>query len=261
MSVRIDRWEALRRYTDARIALGRTGCSVPTAQLLAFNLAHAQARDAVNEPLDVAALSDEMQQLGLTSVHVRSQASSREIYLSRPDLGRVLDDDSAARLAGLTPDQGTRSDVVFVVADGLSSKAAMHAAPLLRETIARLDGWRIGPAVVATQARVALGDGIGALLGARIVVMLIGERPGLSSPASLGAYVTFDPAPGRNDAQRNCISNIRPEGLKPDVAAYKLAWLLRAAMTRRITGVGLKDDSGSLLEQAASSPSLRKEAD
>jgi ethanolamine ammonia-lyase small subunit len=156
----------------------------------------------------------------------------------------MLSDDSAARLAT----HATDADVVFVIADGLSSKAAAtHAIPLIERTIARLDGWRIGPVVVATQARVALGDCIGAILRARIVAVLIGERPGLSSPASLGVYVTYDPVQGRSDAERNCISNVRPEGLAYDAAAFKLAWLLNEARTRKLTGVSLKDDSATTL--------------
>jgi ethanolamine ammonia-lyase small subunit len=152
--------------------------------------------------------------------------------LRRPDLGRVLDDESAAHRERFASGDHARLDVVFVVADGLSSNAAAHALPLMRETILRLDGWRIGPVVVATQARVTLGDGIGSLLRARIVVVLIGERPGLSSPASLGAYITYEPFPGCNDAQRNCVSNIRPEGLTYEAAGFRLAWLLDNAIKK-----------------------------
>lgn len=249
MNLCIDRWEALRRFTDARIALGRAGSSVPTAPLLAFTLAHAQARDAVHQPLDVAALEQSLDAAGFASVSVRSAAPTRDIYLRRPDLGRVLDDESAAHLAHVASGDHARPDIVFVIADGLSSNAAAHALPVMRETIARLDGWRIGPVVVATQARVALGDGIGSLLRARIVVVLIGERPGLSSPASLGAYVTYDPFPGCNDSLRNCVSNIRPEGLRFDAAGFRLAWLLHEAMKRQVTGVCLKDESGHDLGQ------------
>ncbi|SPB13529.1 ethanolamine ammonia-lyase small subunit [Caballeronia novacaledonica] len=237
-------WEALRQFTDARIALGRAGSSVPTAPLLAFNLAHAQARDAVHRPLDVPALSDELTSKGFESATVCSAASSRDVYLRRPDLGRRLSDESATRLDAHTK----HTDLVFVIADGLSSNAASaHAMPLIERTIARLDGWRIGPVVIATQARVALGDCIGSILKARIVAVLIGERPGLSSPASLGVYVTYDPRQGRSDAQRNCISNVRPEGLAYDAAAFKLAYLLNEARARKLTGVGLKDDSAMTL--------------
>lgn len=240
-------WEALRRFTDARIALGRAGSSLPTAPLLAFNLAHAQARDAVHRPLDVDALRSELTSKGFETASVRSAAPARDVYLRRPDLGRILSEESAKELESQAKD----FDLVFVIADGLSSNAAaLHALPLIERTSGRLDGWRIGPVVVATQARVALGDCIGSILKARIVAVLIGERPGLSSPASLGVYVTYDPVRGCNDAGRNCISNVRPEGLNYDAAAFKLAWLLNEARVRKLTGVGLKDDSAvSLPEQ------------
>jgi ethanolamine ammonia-lyase small subunit len=228
--VSADPWDALRRFTDARIALGRAGSSVPTAPLLSFNLAHAQARDAVHRPLDAAALTRELAARGFASIDVSSAARTRDEYLRRPDLGRVLNDESAARLARYADAEPARPDLVFVIADGLSASAASsHALALIERTIARLDGWRVGPVVIATQARVALADGIGSLLGARIVAVLIGERPGLSSPASLGVYLTYDPAPGRSDAERNCISNVRPEGLGYDAAAFRLAYLLDAA--------------------------------
>ncbi|SAK65057.1 ethanolamine ammonia-lyase small subunit [Caballeronia catudaia] len=246
MSVNPNRWEALRRFTDARIALGRAGSSVPTGPLLAFTLAHAQARDAVHRPLDVDALRGELTSKGYASVAVESAASARDVYLRRPDLGRRLSEDSATRLEA----HAKGADLVFVIADGLSSNAAAtHALPLIDRTIARLDGWRIGPVVVATQARVALGDGIGAILKARMVAVLIGERPGLSSPASLGVYVTYDPLQGRSDAERNCISNVRPEGLAYDAAAFKLAYLLNEARVRKLTGIGLKDDSAMAIAQ------------
>jgi ethanolamine ammonia-lyase small subunit len=244
MKVSANPWEALRRFTDARIALGRAGSSVPTAPLLAFNLAHAQARDAVHRPLDVPALRDELTSKGFESATVCSAAPSRDVYLRRPDLGRCLNETSATQLESHTKD----TDLVFVIADGLSSNAAStHAIALIERTVARLDGWRIGPVVIATQARVALGDCIGSILRARIVAVLIGERPGLSSPASLGVYVTYDPRQSRSDAERNCISNVRPEGLAYDAAAFKLAWLLNEARSRKLTGVLLKDDSAITL--------------
>ena len=244
MTVSVNPWEALRRFTDARIALGRAGSSVPTAPLLAFNLAHAQARDAVHRPLDVSALHETLTSKGFQTATVRSAAPARDVYLRRPDLGRILSDESAKSLESQAKD----ADLVFVIADGLSSNAAsMHAVPLIERTLARLDGWRVGPVVIATQARVALGDGIGSILKARIVAMLIGERPGLSSPASLGVYVTYDPVQGRSDAERNCISNVRPEGLNYDAAAFKLAYLLNEARARKLTGVDLKDDSALTL--------------
>lgn len=250
-------WHALRRFTDARIALGRAGASLPTAPLLAFNLAHAQARDAVHAPLDTEALKRELEMRALDSIEVRSAAQSREQYLRRPDLGRVLDAPSAAHLARHAASAETRPDLVFVIADGLSSRAAAsHAIALIDRTIARLNGWHVGSIVVATQARVAIGDQIGELMNAGMVAVLIGERPGLSSPASLGVYLTYRPTVGCSDAQRNCISNVRPEGLVYDAAAFKLAHLLDAARSRKLTGVGLKDDSvwnGAVLP-AASGP-------
>lgn len=237
-------WTALRRFTDARIALGRAGASLPTAPLLAFTLAHAQARDAVHAPLDTEALMREIESRALASIEVHSAAQSREQYLRRPDLGRMLDAPSAAYLAQRAASDSVRPDLVFVIADGLSAKAAAsHALPFIDRTVARLAGWQFGPIVVATQARVAIGDAIGELMNADMVAVLIGERPGLSSPASLGVYLTYRPRVGRTDAQRNCISNVRPEGLDYDAAAFKLAHLLEAARTRRLTGVGLKDES------------------
>ena len=238
-------WDALRRFTNARIALGRAGSSLPTAPLLAFNLSHAQARDAVHQPLDVDALHASLRATGFDTLDAESAAPDRDHYLRRPDLGRKLSDESTARLSDYA---GHDFDVVFVVADGLSAYAATrHALPLLERMRSKLDGVRIGPVVVARQARVALGDGIGELLRARIVVVLIGERPGLSSPDSLGVYLTYEPRIGRSDAERNCISNVRPEGLPYDAAAFKLQYLLNEAVRLKLTGVKLKDDSDALL--------------
>jgi ethanolamine ammonia-lyase small subunit len=238
-----DAWDALRRFTNARIALGRAGSSLPTAPLLAFELAHAQARDAVHQPLDTAALRDAIRAAGFDTLDVQSAAPDREHYLRRPDLGRVLNDESAQRLAACA----CASDLVFVAADGLSAFAAQrHVTPLLATVRARLDGWSVGPVVIATQARVALGDRIGELLRAQIVVVMIGERPGLSSPDSLGLYVTYAPRAARHDAERNCISNVRPDGLDYETAAFKLMWLLEEARRLKLTGVGLKDHSGAL---------------
>ncbi len=244
-------WDALRRFTNARIALGRAGSSLPTAPLLAFNLSHAQARDAVHQPLDVDALHASLRAAGFDTLDAESAAPDRDHYLRRPDLGRKLSDESTARLSDYA---GHDFDVVFVVADGLSAYAATrHAVPLLERMRSKLDGVRIGPVVVARQARVALGDGIGELLRARIVVMLIGERPGLSSPDSLGIYLTYEPCIGKSDAERNCISNVRPEGLGYDAAAFKLHYLLTEAMRLKLTGVKLKDDSDAFLPAAGES--------
>ncbi|MDR5828790.1 ethanolamine ammonia-lyase subunit EutC [Caballeronia sp. LP006] len=250
-------WDALKRFTNARIALGRTGDSLPTAPLLAFGLAHAQARDAVHQPLDTAALAAELHAAGFDTLEAASAAPDRDHYLRRPDLGRALDDASRARLAEHAARTEAAPDIVFVAADGLSAFAAQrHAAAFLARMRPKLDGWKVAPVVIATQARVALGDPIGELLGGRIVVVMIGERPGLSSPDSLGLYVTFAPRPGRHDAERNCISNVRPEGLNYDAAAFKLHWLLNEARRLKLTGVGLKDHSGALPSAAGDASSL-----
>lgn len=227
------------------------GNSLPTAPLLAFNLSHAQARDAVHQPLDADALRRDIEAAGLPTLGVQSAAPDRQHYLRRPDLGRRLADDSRALLAAHGAALGEAPDLVFVVGDGLSAfAAAKQALPLLNAMRPKLDGWRVGPVVVARQARVALGDEIGELLGARLVAVLIGERPGLSSPDSLGVYLTYAPKVGCHDAQRNCISNVRPEGLPHDAAAHKLHYLLTHARRLGITGVGLKDDSDALLPAA-----------
>jgi ethanolamine ammonia-lyase small subunit len=252
-------WNALRQFTNARIALGRAGNSLPTAPWLAFNLSHAQARDAVHHPLDTAALHEQLRAQGFSTVDVHSAAPDREHYLRRPDLGRRLCDESRATLAQLKHEA---PDVVFVVADGLSAFAASkQSIPLLQAVCEKLTDWKIGPVVVARQARVALGDEIGEMLGARLVVMLIGERPGLSSPDSLGIYLTYAPKVGCSDAQRNCISNVRPEGLGYEAAALKLHYLLTQARRLGLTGIGLKDDSDALLERAPATPAISSDSD
>jgi ethanolamine ammonia-lyase small subunit len=237
-----DAWTALRAFTPARIALGRTGSSQPTSAQLAFGLAHAQARDAVHAPLDVAALDAALRAEGFDSLVAHSRAADRPTYLRRPDFGRRLDDTSLARLRAAAP--ASAPDLVFVVADGLSAVAvARHAVPLLVAARERLAGWSIGPVVIASQARVALGDEAGEALGARAVALLVGERPGLSSPDSLGIYLTWAPRVGRTDAERNCISNVRPEGLAYGRAAATLAGLLEGAKRLGATGVSLKDEA------------------
>lgn len=244
-------WAHLRAFTDARIALGRAGNSQTTDAVLAFDVAHAQARDAVHLPLDSATVTAALEQAGFTALTVHSAAADRAQYLRRPDLGRQLDDASRAKLMAARPAEPF--DVVFVIADGLSALAAQsHGAPLLRSVRARLPAdWSIGPVVIAEQSRVALGDEIGERLGARQVVMLIGERPGLSSPDSLGIYLTHAPRIGRTDADRNCISNVRPAGLTYDQAATKLAFLLNGALALGRSGIDLKDDSPSIAMDTA----------
>ncbi|WP_262414703.1 ethanolamine ammonia-lyase subunit EutC [Paraburkholderia sp. UCT2] len=241
-------WSALRQFTNARIALGRAGNSLPTGPLLAFNLSHAQARDAVHHPLDADSLHEQLRANGFTTLDVHSAAPDRQHYLRRPDLGRRLSEESREALAQASIEA---PEVVFVIADGLSAcAAAKQSIPLLRAVSLRLADWRIGPVVVARQARVALGDEIGEILRTRLVVMLIGERPGLSSPDSLGIYLTYAPKVGCADAQRNCISNVRSEGLSHGAAAHKLHYLLTHARRLGLTGVGLKDESDALLEEA-----------
>lgn len=221
-------WTRLRDLTGARIALGRCGHSLPTRELLAFQLAHAQARDAVHCPLDPSSLAI------AGSLVLASAAPDRTTYLRRPDLGRQLDRASAQGLK-----QGDW-DAALVVADGLSATAVhRHAKTLFEALIPELEGWRLAPICIVRQGRVAIGDEIGARLGARLVVMLIGERPGLSAPDSLGAYLTWAPRIGRTDAERNCVSNIREGGLEPLLAAQKIAALMRAARDRQMTGVSL----------------------
>lgn len=229
----------LRDATQARIGLGRAGNGLPTAPLLDFQLAHARARDAVHAALDTALLTGQLG--GWLTIAVASRAGDRATFLQRPDLGRRLDPASADRL---TPGE---YDAAFVFADGLSATAVhAHAAALFRAVIERLPGWRIAPLVLARQARVALGDDIGAALGAAQVVMLIGERPGLSAADSLGVYLTWDPHPGRRDSERNCISNVRPpHGLSYAAAAGRLAWLMNEARRLRLSGVALKDGHAS----------------
>jgi ethanolamine ammonia-lyase small subunit len=239
-----DPWDALRDATAARVALGRAGASLPTSALLAFELDHARARDAVHQSLDVDALIARVKSTGLETVRVHSAANDRATYLLRPDLGRQLDDAGPRQLEAISPKS---CDVLFVIADGLSALAVQsHATALISAALPLLSGLAIGPLVIAEQARVALGDEIGELLGARVVVTVIGERPGLTSPDSVGCYLTFEPKVGRHDAERNCISNIRPAGLPPAAAAVKLAWLVRASLRLSLSGVALKDDSALL---------------
>lgn len=235
----------LRALTPARVALGRSGASLPTGRLLDFTLDHARARDAVHAPFDAPRLAAELGALGHPVAEVRSRAVDRRDYLRRPDRGRQLDAASAEHLAVRA---AKPCRLAIVIGDGLSPTAVhAHAVALLRSLLPRLsaeDAVAIGHVVVALGARVALGDEIGAILGARMVLMLIGERPGLSAPDSLGAYLTFDPRPGRTDAERNCVSNIHRAGLSYDEAAIKIAWLIREGMARQTTGVALKDESG-----------------
>jgi ethanolamine ammonia-lyase small subunit len=241
-----ERWTVLRALTAARIGLKRSGASLATAPQLDFRLAHARARDAVAAPLNEMQLTADLARFGETLL-LASAAGDRQSYLMRPDLGRRLAPDSVAMLAARKGDY----DLAVVVADGLSARAVeLHAPAVLAKTLATLgaEGWRIAPLAIVRQGRVAVGDEVAAALGARSVAVLIGERPGLSAPDSMGAYLTFAPHAGTNDAERNCISNIRPEGIGYDRAGFKLAYLLRAMRARRLSGVALKDASDRLLD-------------
>jgi ethanolamine ammonia-lyase small subunit len=247
VSVSDEPWAELRRFTAARIALPRSGASLATGPLLEFRLAHARARDAVQAELDEARLAASLASLGLPVLAVASAAPDRQSYLLRPDLGRTLADDAAARLAA---HDGSGYNLAFVIADGLSARAVeTHAQPLLALLLPRLAAasWRVAPLVVVRHGRVALGDAVARALNAEIAVVLIGERPGLSAPDSMGAYLTFRPTAETTDAERNCISNIRPEGLGYADAAFRLAHLLTAMRARRLSGVALKDDADRLL--------------
>lgn len=242
-------WQSLRRFTAARIALGRAGVSQPTAPQLAFQLAHARARDAVHRALDPAALGEALLAgCGLRHLPLRSAAASRDIYLQRPDLGRRLDDASRQTLLQRRTTEPGGHDLAIVIADGLSALAIeQNAVPFIKTLMARLagDGWTLAPPAIVEQGRVAVGDEVGELLGARAVVVLIGERPGLSSPDSMGLYLTWAPRAGLTDASRNCISNVRPAGLTYDDAAFKLHYLLSEARKRQLSGVALKDETAT----------------
>ena len=242
-----DPWSNLTRFTAARIALGRAGSSLPTAPLLQFQLSHARARDAVERELDVPAIESALARTGFDTIRLHSAATDRRAFIQRPDQGRILDDASKHALASLArPPQPF--DAAFVVADGLSALAVeRHAVPLLELVQPQLrNAWLLAPICIVRQARVAIGDEIGAMLPARMIVMLIGERPGLSSPDSLGIYLTWDALPGRTNAERNCISNVRPEGLGYAQAAHKLLHLMRVSRQRRLSGVDLKEDAPAL---------------
>jgi ethanolamine ammonia-lyase small subunit len=245
-----DAWSRLRRLTPARIGIGHSGGSLPTHAHLAFQLAHARARDAVLERLDVETLAHRITALGIETLTLRSAAPDRAAFLQRPDLGRRLDPASRDRIVNALSGRAA-PDLCLVVSDGLSARAAeRHAPVLLAALLPRLreEGWGMAPVVVVEQGRVAIGDEIGAACGASLAAVLLGERPGLSSPDSLGLYVTWHPEPGRRDSDRNCISNVRPDGLPPELAAERLHFLLTEARRRRLTGVALKDDSRLLRE-------------
>lgn len=242
-----DPWQDLRRFTAARIALGRAGVSLPTSVQLEFQLAHARARDAVHTPLDAQQIATDLNLQGLETLSVDSAAGDRHRYLQRPDLGRKLSAPARTRIAEMAIAlQADIPDIVFVVVDGLSA-LAMHrnAAAFISTMMPMLhaDNWYPAPVVIVKQGRVAIGDEIGALFSTRVVVVLIGERPGLSSPDSMGIYLTWAPRLGISDAGRNCISNVRDGGLSHADAAHRLNYLLREARRRQVSGVDLKDET------------------
>ena len=239
----LDPWNALRVHTDARIGLGRVGDGLPTERLLEFQMAHARARDSVHMDFDADIVREKLTDYDGKIVDVHSAAPDRATYLQRPDLGRLLDDPSRDTLRSYKSDY----DVVFILADGLSARATHdQAADTALNILGHLgDDWTVAPIILAEQSRVGLGDEIGAALGAKLTVMLIGERPGLSSADSLGAYLTWGPKPGRSNADRNCVSNIRPAGLDPKKAAKKIAYLMLEARKLGLSGVALKDNSSN----------------
>ncbi len=248
-------WRSLREYTDARIGLGRSGVSLPTSELLAFQLAHARARDSVKTPLDTESLLEDLGEIQSAqlpdTIHcLQSRAPDRRTYLQRPDYGRELSLESRHTLQSNNTEQ--RPDLAIVIVDGLSSAAVQqHAAPFLATLLDDLQraqpDWQLAPLTLVTQGRVAIGDDVAAAAGARMVVVLIGERPGLSSPDSLGLYFTYQPGPATRDAQRNCISNVRPRGLSLEAASHRLLYLMQEANQRQLSGVALKDRSDDVL--------------
>jgi ethanolamine ammonia-lyase small subunit len=243
-------WSAWRSTTAARIALGRAGVSIPTDESLRFGVAHAMARDTIHTALDVALLKGQLESAGLAVLLTHSRATERTTYLRRPDLGRQLGQSDIDSLRAVACAQERAADLCIVVGDGLSSLAVQrHATPLIAALLPLLaPGTRLAPIVLVQQARVAVADDVGEALNARLSVILIGERPGLSSPDSLGIYITHGPRRGLHDAQRNCISNVRPEGLSYAIAAQKLAWLIQNALQLGFSGVALRDESGDANE-------------
>jgi len=256
-------WLELRRLTPARIALGRTGTSMPTSAQLDFQFAHAQARDAVHLPFDPAGLTAQLAEKGRKTLLLHSAAADRDAYLQRPDRGRRLNEASIEQLRDFARANPGGVDLAIVVADGLSSLAVhRHTVPFLErlEEQVAAEGWSVSPVILVEQGRVAVADEVGELLGAKMVVILIGERPGLSSPDSLGLYFTYAPRVGLTDASRNCISNVRLEGLSYAMAAHRLLYLMREACRRQLSGVNLKDEAQlqTLESDAAQDPGANR---
>lgn len=244
-NIEADEWQSLKAYTDARIALGKTGVSIPMAESLAFKLAHAHAKDAVYSALDQGPLIAMLKEIHQPVVSLHSQAINRDIYLQRPDLGRRLADDSVRKLQQI---HAAPADLCIILADGLSASAinenAWPVVNLLLEAAKKMN-YTVSAISLVEQARVAIADEIGHLLKAKLSIIFIGERPGLSSFDSMGAYITFDPLPGLTDERRNCISNIRQKGLSAALAVDKIMYLVNEAFRLKITGVMLKDNDGN----------------
>lgn len=245
--MQIDHWQFLQNYTPARIARGRAGHSFPTTELLKFQADHAQARDAVYSVLDILTLTESLNKvLTLPIITLKSKVENRSQYLQRPDLGRTLSEDSREILQNFKAEE---SDICFVIADGLSAEAInQNITSVLENLTAKLRplAWKIAPICVVEQGRVAIADEIGFLLKSKIVVIFIGERPGLTSPNSMGAYITFNPHIGTTDERRNCVSNIRPEGMHSEAATEKILYLLTEINLKKISGVNLKDEAKNL---------------
>jgi ethanolamine ammonia-lyase small subunit len=260
----VNPWQKLRQFTEARIALGRAGTSLPTQPHLEFQFAHARARDAVHHQLEIEPLRAALTQRGHEVIVLHSAAGDRQIYLQRPDQGRRLDAGSRRIVEERAEGHQDEYDVVFVIADGLSAFAIReNVVPLLDVVLPRLadEGWRVAPLVVVEQGRVAVGDEVGELLGAQMVAIVIGERPGLSSPDSMGIYLTYQPRVGTTDAYRNCISNVRRAGMSYELAAHKLVYLMNEARRRKVTGVSLKDEAEALQRLAAPGSNFLTETD
>lgn len=248
-------WEALREFTDARIGLGRAGVSIPTSHSLAFQLAHAQAQDAVHLPLDVESVIEDLENANLnlnqeqeifTPILLHSQAVNRTTYLQRPDLGRRLDKKSIETLKKVNTLKDKKYDLSIVIVDGLSSLAIKeNAAIFIKKLVEALNFdsqvWNLAPITIILQGRVAVGDEVGEILNSKTTMVLIGERPGLSSPDSMGLYLTYNPKVGLTDESRNCISNIRIEGLSYEEGIKKTMYLLKESRRLELSGVNLKD--------------------
>lgn len=235
-----DAWHLLKQYTNARIAVGRAGTSLPTAEILQLRMAHSLAKDAIRSEIDINGLMEACRALKLDSLSVQSQVVNRNDYLRNPNKGRLLATQSTEILQGF---HSQETDLCIIIADGLSAEAVnQHAVKVIALLLPLIATFTLSPVVLAQQSRVALSDPIGELLQARIALILIGERPGLSSPHSMGAYLTYQPQSGNTDEKRNCVSNIQPQGLSYEAAAAKLAYLLQEMLTKKISGVQLKDE-------------------